>query len=223
MLHPHSLLNSEGLAGMNQPSRTFQKGDEMSTLSDYFLKSPPHAPPYVVENMDTMRRFRLITLFGIDWMATPTACVAPVWMAVIGIVISVTARVGADTGERLLAGLVFGLLIAASIIIHQLGGAIAGKLVKAPLRRVIFTATLPYNGYDESRTYSSRVNVIRGLGEPAANLLLGAIMLVWYIAGLNSPFVFFLAILNLAFFVVAMAPLPTMHGGVVLKHLQAWK
>jgi hypothetical protein len=35
--------------------------------------------------------------------------------------------------------------------------------------------------------------------------------------------VFFLAVLNLAFFIIAMAPFPTMHGGVLLKNLKAWK
>lgn len=198
-------------------------GDEMSRLRDYILTEPPHAPPYVIENMAVKRPLRLVTLFGINWMAAATAWVAPVWMAAVGILISFVAQVGAGVGERLLIGLAYGLLTGASIIIHQLGGAIAGKLVRAPMRFVIFTATLSYNGYDESREYPSRVHVIRGLGEPAANLLLGAIMLVLYIAGLDSHFVLFLAILNLAFFAAAMAPLPTMHGGVVLKHLKAWR
>jgi Zn-dependent protease len=46
-------------------------------------------------------------------------------------------------------------------------------------------------------------------------------MLILYVAGLDSHFVLFLAVLNLAFFAIAMAPLPTMHGGVVLKHVKA--
>lgn len=195
----------------------------MSWLRDLILAEPPHAPPYVIENMAKIRPLRLVTLFGVNWMATPTAWVAPVYMAAVGILISLVAQLGAGVGERILNGLAYGLLIGASVIIHQLGGAIAGKLVSAPMRFVIFTATLGYNGYDESREYPSRVHVIRGLGEPAANLLLGVIMLVLYIAGIDSHFVLFLATLNLAFFAVAMAPLPTMHGGVVLKHLKAWK
>jgi Zn-dependent protease len=97
------------------------------------------------------------------------------------------------------------------------------KMVGAPMRSVIFTATLPYNEVRRVAGISSRVHVIRGLGEPAANLLLGAVMLILYVAGLDSHFVFFLAVLNLAFFVIAMTPLPTMHGGVVLNHLKAWK
>jgi hypothetical protein len=78
--------------------------------------------------------------------------------------------------------------------------------------------TLPYNIYEESPEVSRGVHVLRGLGEPAVNLTLGAAMLVLYLAWLDSHFVFFLAVLNLAFSVIAMTPLPTMHGGVVLSH-----
>ena len=91
------------------------------------------------------------------------------------------------------------------------------------MRRVVFTATLAYNVYDESREYPSRVHLIRSLGEPAANLILGAVMLGLYLAGNHGHIVLFLAVLNLAFFVIALAPFPTMHGGVVLKHLKAEK
>jgi hypothetical protein len=78
--------------------------------------------------------------------------------------------------------------------------------------------SLAYNQYDRSREYPSRVHLIRSLTE---HLLLGVCMLALYRAGYDARPVLFLAILNLFFFVVAMAPLPTMHGGVVLRH--AWK
>lgn len=154
-------------------------------------------------------------------MATSAAAAAPVWIAAVGIVISFAAQVGSSTGERVVIGLAYGMLMAASIMIHQLGGAVRGALVGGPMRSVIFTATLPYNVYDESREYPSSVHIVRGLSEPAANLLLGAVMLILFVAGLDSHFVLFLAVLNLAFFAIAMTPLPTMHGGVVLKHLRA--
>jgi hypothetical protein len=160
-------------------------------------------------------------LFGIEWMATPTAWISLVWITAVGIVLAVTTESG-STGQRIVAGLAYAVLIEASILWHQLGGAFAGKLVGAPMRRVTLTATLAYNEYDESREYPSRVHLIRGLSEPLANLILGAVMLVVYVSGYHSHVVLFLAALNLAFFVIAMAPLPTMHGGVVLKHLRAW-
>jgi hypothetical protein len=144
-------------------------------------------------------------------------------MIAVGIVIGLIAESRATPGTRFLLGLAYGALILASIVLHYLGGAVAGRLVHAPMRRVVFTATLAYNEYDESREYSSSVHLIRGLGEPAANLILGAVMLGLYLAGNHSHIVFFLAVLNLAFFIIAMAPFPTMHGGVLLKNLKGWR
>jgi len=192
----------------------------MSWIADHITAQPPHTPPYVLENMTNVRPLRLGSVLGIDWMASRTAWIAPLWIAAFGVAVSLIAQVGSGTGQRLIVGLVYAVLTAASILIHQLGGALAGKLVGAPMRSVTFTATLAYNGYDESRDYSRAVHILRGLGEPAANLLLGALMLVLYISGFDSHFVLFLAVLNLAFFAIALAPLPTMHGGVILKHLK---
>jgi hypothetical protein len=176
----------------------------------------------VLEDMERVQPRRLLRAFGIDWMASPRAWVAPVWIVAVGIVIALVAESHAAADRRLLLGLAYGALILASILVHYLGGAVAGKLVDAPMRQVVFTSTLAYNAYDESREYPSRVHVIRGLGEPAANLILGAVMLGLYLAGTHSHLVLFLAVLNLAFFIIAMAPFPTMHGGVLLKNLKAW-
>jgi hypothetical protein len=194
----------------------------MSRLRDFIFSEPPHAPPYVFENTTRARPRRLGRLFGVEWLATPTAWVSLVWITVVGVAIGVIIGSG-SAGQRVATGLVYAVLIEGSIVWHQLGGVIGGKLVGAPMRRVTFTATLAYNEYDESQEYPSRVHLIRGLAEPVANLILGAVMLGLYWAGYQSDVVVFLAVLNLAFFVIAMAPLPTMHGGVVLKHLKAWR
>jgi hypothetical protein len=156
-------------------------------------------------------------------MASPWAWVAPVWMIALGIVIALAVEPHTAAGTRVLLGLAYGALILASILVHYLGGAVAGRLVDAPMRQVVFTATLAYNVYDESQEYPSRVHLIRGLGEPVANLILGAIMLGLYEAGNHNHLVLFLAVLNLGFFIIAMAPFPTMHGGVVLKNVKAWR
>ena len=195
----------------------------MSRLRKWFFNQPPHTPPYVFEDMERVQPRRLLRTFGIDWMASQSAWVAPIWMLAVGIVIGLIAESHAAAGKRLLLGLAYGALILASILVHYLGGAVSGWLVHAPMRRVVFTATLAYNVYDESGDYPSRVHLIRGLGEPAANLILGAVMLGLYLAGNHSHLVLFLAVLNLAFFIIAMAPFPTMHGGVLLKNLKAWR
>jgi hypothetical protein len=173
--------------------------------------------------MEQVQPRRLVRAFGIDWMVSRSAWIAPVWMVAVGIIIAVVAESHAAAGKRLLLGLAYGALILASILVHYIGGAIAGRLVHAPMRQVVFTASLAYNVYDESREYPRRVHLIRGLGEPAANLILGAVMLGLYLAGNHGHLVLFLAVLNLGFFIIAMAPFPTMHGGILLKNLKAWR
>jgi hypothetical protein len=160
----------------------------------------------------------LATVFGIDWMATSLAWIAPLWMVLAGFVVASLMEADANVVHRLAFGILYATLILLSIVLHQLGGAAAGALAGSPMRKVVFTATLAYNQYDRSREYPSRVHLIRSLAEPATNLLLGVCMLALYRAGYEARPVLFLAILNLFFFVVAMAPLPTMHGGVVLRY-----
>jgi Zn-dependent protease len=190
----------------------------MSSVHAWLFRQPPDPPPYVVENTARTPPRRLATVFGIDWMATSMAWIAPLWMAVAGVVVASLMEAGANGVHRLVFGILYAALILVSIVLHQLGGAAAGALAGSPMRKVVFTATLAYNQYDRSRDYPGRVHLIRSLAEPVTNLLLGACMLALYRAGYDARPVLFLAILNLFFFVVAMAPLPTMHGGVVLRH-----
>jgi hypothetical protein len=143
-------------------------------------------------------------------------------MVAIGILISFLVAPDSTVGSRLATGLVFAALIASSILLHYLGGALAGLLVRAPMRFVYFTATLAYCRYENARTYPSRVHLIRSLSQPAVHVILCLGASALYASGNASPFVLFLAILNAVFFVVAMSPLPTMHGGVLLKHLRNW-
>jgi Zn-dependent protease len=190
-------------------------------LTDYVFRQPPLPPPYVVESPERLRPRRIVRLLGVDWMASGTALLAPIWIVAVGIVVSLAAQVGDSTGAGLLIGLAFGALIAASMVVHQLGGLIAGRLVNAPLLEVVFTATLAYDVYRESEDYPASVHIVRGLGGPVVNLAVGLVMLAIFFAGLRSPFVFFLGVLNVVFFFAAMTPLPTMDGGSVLKHLRS--
>jgi len=108
----------------------------VSRLKDWFF-SKPHTPPYVFEDMEKVHPRRLLRAFGIDWMASPNAWIAPVWMLAVGIVTGLVVESHAPAGKRLLLGLAYGALILASIFLHYLGGAVAGRLVDAPMRQVV--------------------------------------------------------------------------------------
>jgi Zn-dependent protease len=189
-------------------------------LKDYLFRKPPLPPPYVLDPLAHLRPRRVVRLLGVDWMVSGTAWLAPIWIGGLGIAVSVVAHIGSGTSAALLIGLAFSLLIFGSMIVHQLGGIVAGRLVKAPMLEVVFTGTLAYDIYRESEDYSDVVHVVRGLGGPAANLSLGLIMLAIYFGGFDSPFVLFVGILNVLFCLAAMTPIPTLDGGIVLEHLR---
>jgi hypothetical protein len=71
----------------------------MPRLKEWFCTKPPHTPPYVLEDMETVRPRRLLSTFGIDWMANPSAWVAPLWMLAVGIVIGLVADSHASAGN----------------------------------------------------------------------------------------------------------------------------
>jgi Zn-dependent protease len=189
-------------------------------LIQYILREPPAPPPYVPDRLATLRPRRIVRLLNVDWMVSGTAWFAPVWIAGVGIAISLVAHLGDNTGEGLLVGLLFGLLIAGSMVVHQLGGILAGRFAKAPMLQVVFTGTLAYDLYQESEDYTNRVHILRALGGPVANVALGLIMLAIYFSGFHSPLVLFAGVLNVLFCFAAMMPIPTMDGGIILKHLR---
>ena len=106
---------------------------------------------------------------------------------------------------------------------HNLAQFLAGKLVGAPLSAVVVTATLMYQIYQGDRTYPSRVHLVRGLGGPAGNLLLGIAALAANAVVGDNGFLRFVTVLNLLFAVASLAPIPTMDGGALLHELQHWR
>ncbi len=61
------------------------------------------------------------------------------------------------------------------------------------------------------------------LGGPGANLLISILMPPVYLAGERRRFALFLTVVNLAFTLAALTPLPTMDGGAVLHELRNWR
>jgi hypothetical protein len=47
------------------------RGEAMSWIRDRIAVEPPHAPPYVLEDMARTRPVRLGSVLGIDWLANP--------------------------------------------------------------------------------------------------------------------------------------------------------
>ena len=190
---------------------------------DRINAKPPHQPPYVIENAETLPRFKLASFLGVDWLGTPYAWVSPIWILSVGELISFLGPSKNNLGVQLLTGLGYAFLIAFSIFTHNISQIISGKIVNAPAKAVVITATLFYQEYGDKREYPSRIHLVRAISGPLGNLLLGCGMLVVYFLFGRNNFALFLAIVNLVFTLAALTPVPTMDGGEIIHELRHWR
>lgn len=194
---------------------------------DHVRRQPPGPPPYVLESysqeFDQEGRTRsLFSVFGFECRGTATWWVQPVWIVGVGLVAGLASDRSSTWYGRLATGLAYAAVIAVSIAWHQLGTYAVGKLVGAPFKAVVLTATLGYQIYEEPEQ-PSRVHLLRALAGPASNLVLAVLALLALLVWPHSSVLWFAAVLNLVFTAVAMAPIPTMDGGVVVRELRAWR
>ena len=186
------------------------------------MVEPPGVPPYVLPGDAAGERRRVLTLLGADWYMTPRARYAAAWMLVVGLLASFLFADG-NVLERFVTGLAYGVAIGVSVVCHQIGQLVAGRLTGRPLSGVVFTATFPFQLYPPEEEQPSKVHLMRALGGPMANLGLGWLALILYMFGARHGFVGFLALVNMLYALAAMIPLPTFDGGVVLRELRDWR
>lgn len=191
----------------------------MTTLRQRLLAEPPNTPPYVLEDVGAAEPQLIVRALGTDWLATESAWISIGWLAVLG---QILARVlpGRSRRGRTLAGLGFTGLTGFSIVAHQIGTIAAARSVGAPMKGVVFTATLAYNTYPEEAPLPASVHMTRALGGPAGNLLLGAMALKLHSRRPRIRALAYLGWLNVLFTCAALTPLPTMDGGAAIR---AWR
>ena len=196
----------------------------MRNVWDLVRRQPPAPPPYVLEGYS--EKFdgragtrRLFSAFGFEWRGTPTWWIQPLWILGAGLIAGAALERSAGWDRKLLTGVICAIVIAASMVWHQVGTFVVATLLKAPFQSVVVTPTLDYQIYDE-QSQSSRVHLLRALAGPASNLLLGVLFLLVMAVRPRSSLLWFAAILNLVFTVAALMPIPTMDGGVIWRELR---
>jgi Zn-dependent protease len=177
---------------------------------------------YVFEDMEHLPRRTLFRFLGVQWVGTPYWWISPLWLFILGIVIAYWTLDSTHTPNILLDGIAYALLMMLSIVWHSIGHLIGGKLAGHPMTGNLVTATLPVNLYD-GKKYPSRVHFIRSAGGPILNLSTGVALLALDRFVFSNHFLTFTAYVNLVFFVAALAPLPTMDGGVFVRELRNWR
>lgn len=173
-------------------------------------------PLGVIEDIETTPRRPLFETFGIPWEGTPLAWAAPLFYLPLGLAVALVDRRGKGRFGR---ASIYTALMVLTNYTHSLGHVISSKASGAPMDAVLVTATRHINLYHgEQAAYPKRVHVVRSLGGPLANLVMGLLMLPrpgW----IARAFAWF----NLLSGIGALAPVETVDGGVIWREMAGWQ
>lgn len=173
----------------------------------------------VIDKTEESELRDLFTLFGTPYKATKLFWLNPPLMIITGIVVAFAVAPVADTTGKIIAGIIYGLIILATSFLHELGHIISSRQVGAPVTYIIMSMTVANTYYNDSEDLPSRVHIGRAIGGPLTNLIAGIIGIVSY-GVMQSHFVAFFAVLNILFFIVTILPIPTIDGDVIWRELR---
>ncbi|NJN83242.1 MAG: hypothetical protein HC802_13795 [Caldilineaceae bacterium] len=165
---------------------------------------------------------KMFTLLGVDYFATPRAWWNMPLMILVGIVIALIFSPGDELLSTITIGIGYGFLIMASSFCHGVGHIISSRLVNAPVTSIVETATVYVTRYDDKYPQPSRVHIGRALGGPLLNLLLGVTAVAINTLAVQNQFVLFFGIVNLAFGLFTLLPIPSLDGAVIWHELRHW-
>lgn len=187
---------------------------------------------------DTTRRpsRRLFTVLGVEWRATRWAWVAPGFWLGLGWLVAWAQAAATDPngGPGLLGvlavGAAYGALLWLTNGVHTLGHVLAARVAGTPLDAVLLTATrdvMVYRGWKSA--VAERVRVVRCMGGPLANALVGGLALQAArvlagggSAGVAEPgaaarWLVMFGVFNLCVAAWTLAPVPTLDGWIVWR------
>ena len=177
---------------------------------------------FVVEDLDRSRQTRMFTFLGVDYYSTPKAWVSLPITILIGIIIALLFAPDEQLQSQIISGIGYGFIIMISSFCHGVGHILSSRLVDAPVTYIIETATVYVTHYDDKVDQSSRVHLIRALGGPVFNLLLGIIAITTYQIALPNHFLLFFGVVNLGIGIFTLLPIPTLDGAVIWHELRNW-
>lgn len=170
--------------------------------------------PLLFEDLDTVPRRHLFTLFGVPWNATPTA-----WMGQV-IFFAVSIVVALAFGQSILTGIAFWIVLELSYFFHDVGHVLGGKAVGSPMDEALITTIRHVNYYRGVQDFPKQVHLGRALGGPLLNATVGLIMLTLW-QSTDSPVFLFAVFINLGVFGLAsLLPLPSIDGEIIWRELR---
>lgn len=137
----------------------------------------------------------------------------------IGMVVAFITLPDLPLLERILTGLLFSGLLLLVLMLHILGHILSSKLVAPPMTEARITPILIETLYnDDPEDVTSRVHLVRSLGGPVMNFVLGGISLI-ILDNVHNPALAFFAGANLVIGVIVLLPFPSVDGGVIWREM----
>lgn len=175
----------------------------------------------VIEDYYTLPLRPIGKLFGIPVVATPHAWLNPFLLAGPAFIATFILVPDADLAGRVALTALWALLGLLMSFIHSIGHILSGKLAGAPMDKLVVTMTRQPNVYEGDQDhYPPRVHILRAIGGPALNLIVGAAAIIVLLVAGYSPTLFVFAGMNLAFGLGALAPVPSVDGEVLARYLR---
>jgi Zn-dependent protease len=180
-------------------------------------------PSSAFDTLKTGNRRTLFSFFDVPWTITDESWQFITSRFFMGILIAFIFLRESTISEKLLSGLVFGLLIGVSNVLHIFGHWIGGKLVNAPMDENLIPKYSIMTAYHENPDeVPGRVHFVRAIGGPLMTLAASvAAFIAWKIWGGQIPG--FLAALNLLLGTVVLLPIPNADGEVIWREVCRFK
>lgn len=177
----------------------------------------------LIENVDTVRRVRLGTFWGVAISATPIAWLNPAIFGGLRLLLGLTRELSLP--DRLTDAALFALAVQVATLVHAGGHILGGRLVGSAMDELLITATRDVNRYAGDQTVlPGYVHFGRAFGGPAANLIvygLCAALLSGLPAGLGHDLGSQIMSVNQFFGLGGFLPLPSVDGAVIWR--EVWR
>lgn len=159
----------------------------------------------------------MFTLAGVPWTYDAQSWRFVVPKLFIGLIAAFVLRRSEPVLDNLLISLIYGLLLNLLLLLHIVGHIISSKFVSPAMTEARIMPILIQTRYDsDPEQLTSRVHLVRSIGGPLMNLLLGALGYVLWRATGSLIAQFFMAA-NWLLTLLILLPLPTIDGEVIWR------
>jgi hypothetical protein len=172
---------------------------------------------FIFEDVETVPRRELFRVLGVPFTATQTAWLSVIPLLIVGILIALVALPDESIIARLIFGVVYGLLMEVTYLLHDIGHIIGGRSVGSAMNENLITNSRHVNIYHGIQDFPKHVHLSRALGGPLFNIFVGLFALGF---PLDGHIITFFAIANLVIGFASFLPIPSIDGEVIWRELR---